>query len=84
MGRRGRPAQAGERNGYRSGCALFLALGLLEILVPRTMDGLMGKVVGSAYERGASERSRLLWNRTNGIFLLASCVFITFALAGPS
>ena len=64
--------------------AFFFVLGVLETLVPRRMDGLMGRVIGSAYVRGASERSRLRWIRLNGLFLLALCAFMSFALAGPS
>ena len=63
--------------------ALFFVLGVLETLVPRRLDGLMGKVLGSAYEQAASERSRLRWIRFNGLFLLALCAFMSFALVGP-
>ena len=64
--------------------ASFFVLGVLETLAPRRMDGLMGKVLGSAYEQAASERSRLRWIRLNGLFLLALCMFMSFALVGSS
>ena len=64
--------------------ASFSVLGVLETLVPRKLDGLMGKVLGRTYLGGASERSRVRWIRLNGLVLLVLCALLSFALGGRS
>ena len=64
--------------------AFFFVLGVLETLVPRKLDGLMGRVLGRAYLDGASERSRVRWIRLNGLVLLVLCALMSFALGGHS
>lgn len=70
--------------GYAVILMLFFVLGALETLVPRRLDGLMGRLLGRAYARAASERSRVRWIRLNGLLLLVLCALMSFSLAGSS
>ena len=60
---------------------LFLVLGTLEVVVPRRLDDLMGRLVGRAYRDAASEASRVRWIRLNGLLLLVLCCLMSFSLA---
>lgn len=63
---------------------LFLLLGALEVVVPRRLDDLMGRLIGRAYRDSASETARVRWIRLNGILLLVLCCLMSFSLASSS
>ena len=46
------------------------------------LDALTGRILGRAYLRAASERSRVCWIRLNGLLLPVLCALVSFALGG--
>lgn len=62
----------------------FFVLGAFETIAPRKLDGLMARLAGRRYVRGASERLRVRWIRLNGIFILVLCALMSFAVGAGS